>query len=230
MGWLYPDLMNLYGDRGNIIAFQKNCEWNDIGVSIKELRLGFSPQELETCDIFIMGGGQDRYQKIAAKDLRVKCEVLFEKIEEGTPGLFVCGGYQILGHSYQDAEGEIIEGLKIFAMHTENAGQGRFMGNIVVKFQDQTLQGFENHGGRTYLHKGTQPFGQVIHGCGNNGLDKTEGAIYRNCIGTYLHGPILPKNIDFTRYLIKLTLEYKYDDSQTRYLEEKSSECFSARL
>jgi CobQ-like glutamine amidotransferase family enzyme len=177
-----------------------------------------------------MGGGQDRYQKIAAKDLRDKQDALIKKIEEGAPGLFVCGGYQILGHSFQEAEGEVIEGLKLFPIHTENSGRGRFTGDVVIKFQDQTLQGFENHGGRTYLQKDAQPFGQVMQGYGNNGRDKTEGVIYRNCVGTYLHGPILPKNPDFTRYLLQLTLKYKYDECQTRDLEEESSGCLSSRL
>ncbi|MBS0648954.1 MAG: glutamine amidotransferase [Verrucomicrobia bacterium] len=225
IGWLYPELMNLYGDRGNVMALQKNCEWNHLQAQVKELRLGFSAQELESCDFLTMGGGPDRYQKIAAKDLREKQDVLREKIEGGTPGLFVCGGYQILGHSYQEAEGEVIEGLKIFNIHTENLGKARLVGEIAIQFQDQILRGFENHGGHTYLLEGADPFGEVIQGYGNNGSDKTEGVIYKNCFGTYLHGPILPRNPDFLQYLLELTLRQKYDGYQIRRFEEASSPC-----
>lgn len=220
IGWLYPDLMSTYGDRGNIIALTKRCEWRGIKVEIKKLDVGFDHKLLATCHLLFMGGAQDRQQEIVSKDLRLKVKDLKEMIEDGIPGLYICGAYQFLGKYYKEADGSIIPGLDILDLYTENPGenQPRLIGNIVVEplilntkyIIHNTLVGFENHGGRTYLGKGVKPLGKVIKGFGNNGEDKTEGAIYKNSFGTYLHGPILPKNPHLADYLIQKALEKKY--------------------
>lgn len=220
IGWLYPELMSTYGDRGNIIVLTKRCEWRGIKVEIKKLDVGFDHKQLAICDMLFMGGAQDRQQTIVAKDLRLKIKDLREMIEDGIPGLYICGAYQFLGKYYKEADGTIIQGLDILDLYTENPGENhpRLIGNIVIepnilntKYKIlNTIVGFENHGGRTYLGKGIEPLGKVIKGFGNNGEDHTEGVIYKNSFGTYLHGPILPKNPHLADYLIKLALEKKY--------------------
>lgn len=217
IGWLYHELMNTYGDRGNIMVLQKRCEWRGILARVKNLDLGFKIEDLKTCDLLFMGGAQDRQQKIVSEDLFAKAVVLRTMIEGGTPGLFICGAYQFLGTYYKEADGIIIKGLGILDLYTENPGENheRLIGNIVIdvsrlRKQRSTLVGFENHGGRTYLGKGLRPFGTVVKGFGNNGEDKTEGVWYKNSIGTYLHGPILPKNPHLADVLITYALEKKY--------------------
>ena len=234
IGWLYPELMSTYGDRGNIIVLQKRCEWRGIKTEVLNLDLGFRTSDLKACDMLFMGGAQDKQQTIVAEDLKKKKDVLSEMIENDTPGLYICGAYQFLGKYYKEADGTIIDGLGILDLHTENPGinHPRLMGNIIVEPNQNvilvskahpgsvqksdsgqarmTLVGFENHGGRTYLGKNIEPLGKVIKGFGNNGKDGTEGAVYKNSFGTYLHGPILPKNPHFADYLIKLSLEKKY--------------------
>ncbi len=245
IGWLYPELMSTYGDRGNIIVLQKRCEWRGIDVEIKFVDLGFRILDLKACDMLFMGGAQDRQQKIVAEDLRQKAKILKGMIEEGVPGLYICGAYQFLGKYYKEADGTTIEGLNILDLYTENPGEKaeRLIGNVVIKrsfdfAQDDngsTIVGFENHGGRTYLGKSVKPLGTVVKGFGNNGTDKTEGAVYKNSFGSYLHGPILPKNPHFADLLIKLALEKKYgkkvklenlDDS----LEHQAHQAFLRKL
>lgn len=223
IGWLYPDLMSIYGDRGNVITLAKRCRWRKINIEVRQLSIENKVSEIEKCDLLFMGGAQDRQQKIAAEDLRKeKGSVIKEMVEEGIPGLFVCGAYQFLGHFYRPAEGKEIPGLGIFDLHTIHPGKDmpRCIGNIVVSlsplitqlldYSITTLVGFENHGGRTYLGKKVKPLGKVIIGFGNNGEDKTEGCVYKNAIGTYLHGPILPKNPHLADHLLRLALERKY--------------------
>lgn len=216
IGWLYPRLMNTYGDTGNIIVLKKRSEWRKIDIEIKKLDLGFKIEDLKKCDLVFMGGAQDKQQKIVADDLnKEKIETLKEMINKGIPGLFICGAYQFLGKYYKEADGTKIPGLGILDLHTENPGENspRLIGNIVVKLDnnENDVVGFENHGGRTYLRKNIKPLAKVIKGFGNNGEDKTEGAVYENIFGTYLHGPILPKNPELADLLIKLTLEKKYN-------------------
>ena len=208
--------MNIYGDRGNIIVLKKRCEWRGIEVEVKLLNPGFDIKELASCDLLLMGGAQDRQQKIVNKDLKRIKKVLSQKIEEGVPGLYVCGGFQFLGKHYKEADGTIVDGLGILDLYTENPGENirRLIGNISVKlFFDESLLiiGFENHGGRTYLGKNVKPLGKVVRGYGNNGKDRLEGARYKNSFGTYMHGPILPKNPRLADYLIKIALEKKYN-------------------
>lgn len=234
IGWLYPRLMNTYGDTGNIVILKKRCEWRKIDVEVKKLDLGFKIEDLKKCDLLFMGGAQDKQQKIVANDLgKEKVGTLKEMINNEIPGLFICGAYQFLGQYYKEADGTKIPGLGILDLYTENPGENspRLIGNIVVKLNesfdfaqdnnDHLIVGFENHGGRTYLGKNVKPLGKVIKGFGNNGDqprmdggpvgDKTEGAIYKNSFGTYLHGPILPKNPNLADLLIKLSLEKRYN-------------------
>jgi CobQ-like glutamine amidotransferase family enzyme len=214
IGWLYPELMNIYGDRGNIAALDKRCQWRNIKTELLRLDVGFSRPDLKRCDILLMGGAQDRQQEAVANDLFEKKEDLRTMVEKGIPGVYVCGAYQMLGNYYKEANGDKIEGLGILDLYTDNPGQDkkRLIGNCVAYSEklNYTFIGFENHGGRTHLGKNVEPFGRVVKGYGNNGEDKTEGAIYKNSIGTYLHGPLLPKNPLLTDYLIKTTLEIKY--------------------
>jgi CobQ-like glutamine amidotransferase family enzyme len=222
IGWLYPELMSTYGDRGNIIVLQKRCEWRDVKVEVKKLEIGYSVKDLMSCDLLFMGGAQDLQQKIVSDDLKKKASQLKTMIDDGIPGLYICGAYQFLGKYYKEADGTIIDGLGIFDLYTEHPGENaeRLIGNTVVEWcqldssaqndKREMLVGFENHGGRTYLGKNIKPLGTVKVGFGNNGKDKTEGAMYKNSFGSYFHGPILPKNPHFADYLIKLALEKKY--------------------
>lgn len=235
IGWLYPDLMSTYGDRGNIICLKKRCQWRGIETRIEEISLQSTVNSLQKVELLFMGGAQDRQQKIASQDLREnKGPVIKKMIEDGVPGLFVCAAYQFLGHYYRPAEGEEIPGLGIFDLYTVHPGKEkeRLIGNVVIKTHNPELitpnhiVGFENHGGRTYLGERVEPLGKVLVGYGNNGDlpasldgrqwqagDKTEGCIYKNAIGSYLHGPILPKNPHLADYLIKIALCKKYGDA-----------------
>ncbi len=220
IGWLYPDLMSIYGDRGNITVLTKRCVWRGIGIEIKPITVDTTLSQLRNSDMLFMGGAQDRQQTIVAKDLEKKKKVLAEMIEDETPGLYICGGFQFLGNYYKEADGTIIEQLGVLDVYTENPGGKRLIGNIAVDatttFGKETiLVGFENHGGRTRLGEKVKPLGKVTKGYGSNAEDHTEGALYKNSIGTYLHGPILPKNPILTDWLITKTLERKYHASVT---------------
>ena len=214
IGWLYPELMSTYGDRGNILVLQKRCEWRNVNINIKEITIGSDLKEMDNCDFFFMGGGEDKKQEICAKDLipTGKGKILMEMLENNIPGLFICGAYQFLGKYYQPAVGDKIPGLGFLDLYTIHPGieKPRCIGNIVTQFSTFNLVGFENHGGRTYLGKNLKPLATVIKGFGNNDEDKTEGAVYKNTFGTYLHGPLLPKNPVFADLLIKLALQNKY--------------------
>lgn len=224
IAWLYPDLMSIYGDRGNIITMQKRCEWRGISITIKPITLETSEAKLAKCDLLFMGGAQDQQQTIVSKDLRDKGKILKAMIEEETPGLFICGAYQFLGNYYQEADGTKIQGLGIFDLYTVNPGikHKRLIGNVAAKLSEHflsisnmpyaisTIVGFENHGGRTYLGRDTTSFAKIVGGFGNNGEDHTEGAVYKNAIGTYFHGPLLPKNPHIADWLIEKALMKKY--------------------
>lgn len=205
IGYLYPELMNLYGDRGNIICLVRRCQWRGIDAEVKNI--------VDNSDILFMGGGQDRQQKIVAEDLRSgRGDEVKSFIEKGGVGLFICGAYQLMGEFYRPAEGPDLKGLGIFDLETYHFGKKkpRCIGNVVVDWRGRTLVGFENHGGRTYLGDKVQPLGKVLCGHGNNSEDGTEGAVYKNAFGTYLHGSLLPKNPHFADYLIELALKNKY--------------------
>ncbi|HZQ29729.1 MAG TPA: cobalamin biosynthesis protein CobQ [Patescibacteria group bacterium] len=237
IGWLYPRLMNVYGDIGNVIVLKRRTEQRGIKTIVINLDVGFSTDELNRCDLLFMGGAQDRQQTIVSSDLRKKAKKLKEKIESGTPGLYVCGAFQFLGKYYKEADGTIVKGLGIFDLYTENPGESfpRLIGNVAIESELGTLIGFENHGGRTYLEKDIKPLGKVIKGFGNNGKDKTEGAIYKNSFGTYFHGPILPKNPKLADHLIKISLEKKYGSPIKlspieNMIEEKARKTIAMRL
>ncbi len=230
IGWLYPDLMSTYGDRGNIITLQKRCEWRGIETEVKRLDVGFDNKQLAICDLLFMGGAQDTQQNIVSHDFSAKKTALLkELIESGTPGLYICGAYQFLGKYYKEANGNKIPGLGILDLYTENPGGNspRLIGNTAIKIlnteyliHNTILVGFENHGGRTYIADKNLAFGKVIKGFGNNGKDKTEGIMYKNSIGTYLHGPILPKNPKLADFLIQKALEKKYGKSKLKHLDD----------
>ncbi len=211
IGWLYPELMSTYGDRGNIFVLTKRCEWRKIQVDIKTLDFQTSDRVIEDCDLVFGGGAQDRQQGLAIDNLLKKGPVLKKLFDRGVPGLFVCGAPQLLGHYYMTGDGKKLTGLGIFDMESKHFGKEkpRCIGNTVYRWDDTTIVGFENHGGRTYLGN-IQPFATVVKGSGNNGEDKTEGAVYKNCIATYSHGPFLPKNPHVADWLISKALEVKY--------------------
>lgn len=216
IGWLYPELMNTYGDRGNVIAIKKRCEWRGIHTVIKNIDNESTIKDLISCDLLIMGGAQDTQQEAVAKDLSKKSKTLKSLIEKGIPGLYICGGFQYLGKYYLTADGIKLKQLGILDIYTENPGTRRLIGNIAIEVSlkegtKETVVGFENHGGRTILESGIKPLGKVIKGFGSNDKMQLEGAIYKNSIGTYLHGPILPKNPFIADFLIKKALEIKYN-------------------
>ena len=223
LGHLYPDQLNLYGDRGNIVVLRERCRRRGINLRVVGLGIGdaLAPDEY---DMLFIGGGQDKEQVPVAQDLlEVKGIGLWAAIEDDMPVLAVCGGYQLLAHYYRPATGPDMRGLGVFDAWTIHKGPRvpRCIGDIAINWQGQTLVGFENHGGRTYL--GTaQPLGKVLKGFGNNAQDETEGAVYRNTFGTYMHGSLLPKNPHFADYLIGLALQRTYGNK--RWLEIGSNE------
>lgn len=223
IGWLYPDLMNVYGDRGNIITLGKRCKWRGIDVQVENITVG-SQIDLNKFDILFFGGGQDREQVIVAHDLKKRMgKAIKEAVENGVVMLNICGGYQLLGKYYLSPDDKRLPGIGVFDMETVG-GERRMIGNIVIQgdiLGGEKIVGFENHGGKTYLDKGVQPLGRVLSGYGNNGEDKTEGAVYKNTFGTYLHGPILPKNPHFVDFLIKKALERKYGLVDLKPLNDK---------
>jgi len=205
---LYPDLLNLYGDRGNIIAFQQRCRWQGIPVTVRNISLG-DAVDFDEYDFIFLGGGSDREQNLIAADLMLRRDEFEEAIENGLVVLAICGGYQLLGKYYLTGDGENIPGLGILDFFTR-AGDRRLVGNVAVEVDldghRAKVVGFENHSGQTYLGN-IRPLGKILSGKGNNGRDKLEGARYKNVFCTYLHGPLLPKNARLTDYLIALALE-----------------------
>jgi CobQ-like glutamine amidotransferase family enzyme len=206
---LYPEQMNIYADRGNMIFLRRRCEWRGIGFSYATAGpgAGFDPAEH---DLIYIGGGQDRDQVLVAGDMvRTKRDALASAVEEDAVLLAVCGGYQLLGHGYQLGD-ERIEGLGLADLETVREEGPRLIGNVAIELDlgdgPRTVAGFENHGGRTHLGASAEPLGRVIKGHGNNGGDGWEGVRRRNMLGTYLHGPLLPKNAWLADRLIALAL------------------------
>ena len=226
IGWLYPTLMSTYGDRGNVICLQRRCQWRAIEVEIIPLKRETEVEQFNQVDLIVGGGAQDRQQEIVMRDLQgKKAQVLQEKLDQGTPGVFTCGSPQLLGHYYEPALGKRIEGLGLLDMVSQHPGieAQRCIGNLVFEItatpiaselaamlgEKPIVIGFENHGGRTYLND-VQPLGKVIKGYGNNGEDQSAGAFYQNAIATYSHGPLLPKNPFIADWLIQKALQKKY--------------------
>ena len=218
IGHLYPDLLNLYGDRGNIQCLKKRCEWRGIRAEVKEFRSG-DKVDFQDLDIVLLGGGSDREQMIVCNKLKEIREDFKEYVESDGVVIAVCGGYQLLGKYYKTDAG-MIEGLNLVDIYTEQE-EGRLIDNIVLDSDlvDMPVVGFENHGGRTYLN-GNKPFGKVLYGAGNDGKSGYEGVVYKNVIGTYLHGPLLPKNPQVSDYLIQKALERKYGEVQLMPLDD----------
>ncbi|HEY3374220.1 MAG TPA: hypothetical protein VGK02_04045 [Candidatus Aquicultor sp.] len=226
---LYPDAMNLYGDYGNVLALVKRCEWRGFDVVVTHVKQGDSV-DFNAADIILMGGGQDRSQQVIAHDLKQRECALKEAIEQGVCALTVCGAYQLFGHYFRTKEGLELPGIGVFDVHTEGSDD-RMIGNTLIdcysfmtpvdrallfrgsKLRKLELVGFENHSGKTYLQEDVTPFGKVIKGYGNDGASQHEGCRYKNAFGTYLHGPLLPKNPWFADYLIVLALRRKYGEN-----------------
>jgi lipid II isoglutaminyl synthase (glutamine-hydrolysing) len=215
---LYPDLMNIYADRGNLLLLERRCAWRQIGFQVHASGLG-DALDGDAHDLYYLGGGQDRDQRLCAGDLlENKADGLRRAARRGAVVLGVCGGYQLLGHSYA-LEGEEIAGVGLLDVHTVRPPDRRLIGNVAIQTElgwrrdqppgggvDGVLAGFENHGGRTYLGSEAQPLGRVLAGHGNDGRSGFEGARQHNVIGTYLHGPLLPKNAWFADWLIAASI------------------------
>jgi CobQ-like glutamine amidotransferase family enzyme len=207
---LYPDLMNIYADRGNLIMLQRRSEWRGIGFELLSSGLD-EPLDPDGADIYYIGGGQDRDQMLCAHDLAErKRDDLHAAVARGAVVLAVCGGYQLLGDSYELGD-ETLPGVGLVDLHTVRGGGPRLIGNVAIEVEldrgdRRVLAGFENHGGRTFLAGEARPLGRVLKGHGNNDRDGHEGIRAGNVIGTYLHGPLLPKNAWFADWLIRTAL------------------------
>jgi CobQ-like glutamine amidotransferase family enzyme len=207
---LYPDLMNIYADRGNLIMLQRRSQWRGIGFELLASGLD-EPLDPDGADIYYIGGGQDRDQMLCAHDLAErKRDDLHAAVARGAVVLAVCGGYQLLGDSYELGD-ETLPGVGLVDLHTVRGGGPRLIGNVAIEVEldpgdRRVLAGFENHGGRTVLAGEARPLGRVLKGHGNNDRDGQEGIRAGNVIGTYLHGPLLPKNAWFADWLIRTAL------------------------
>jgi hypothetical protein len=222
LGHLYPSVMNVYGDRGNIICLQRRCRLRGIELEVTALELGDALAP-DAYDLLFMGGAQDREQRLVAEDLvSLKGGALRTAVERGVVFLAVCGGYQLAGRFYRGAGGEELPGAGVFDLYTLHPGAKakRLIGNLSAEWTGGTLVGFENHGGRSYLGPSAEPLARVRHGFGNDGESGYEGARYRNAFGCYLHGPLLPKNPAFADYLISLALARRYGDGDLAPLDD----------
>jgi lipid II isoglutaminyl synthase (glutamine-hydrolysing) len=234
VGYLYPDIMSTYGDRGNVETLLRRCEWRDISTEVTELRLGdkLQPDEL---DLIVIGGGGESQQRLIASDLhKIKAAGIRAAVIQGAAALAVGGGFELLGRFCQPEQGAEFRGAELFdtwtirqravlGNHYENISEARadrIIGDLVVRWGDKLLVGFENHSGGTYLGATARPLGQVISGYGNNG-DGTEGVILAGAIGTNLRGPCLPKNPALADFLIATALRRRYQDAQLAPLPDE---------
>lgn len=217
---LFPELLNLYGDGGNVIALRRRCEWRGIPVQVTEVGMG-DAMDFSHADIVFIGGGADREQMIAKDAIAARKAELRSYVADNGVLLAVCGGYQFLGHRYTMGD-ESVEGLGIVDMETVR-GEGRLIGNAVIEsdIASMPIVGFENHGGRTTLGSGVKPLGRVLGTThGNNGEDGFEGVHQDNLIGTYLHGPLLPKNPQVADYLLARALERRGESCDLAPLDD----------
>jgi lipid II isoglutaminyl synthase (glutamine-hydrolysing) len=220
---LYPDLMNIYADRGNLLLLERRCTWRGIGFEVVAAGLG-EGIDPGAHDLFYIGGAQDRDQALCAQDMvDTKRDALHAAAAAGRVVLGVCGGYQLLGHHYELGD-ERIPGVGLVDLHTVREAGPRLIGNVAIEVRlpgldgPRVLAGFENHGGRTHLAAGEQPLGRVLKGHGNTGASGFEGVVRAHVIGTYLHGPLLPKNAWFADWLIATALGL---EGQLRPLEDE---------
>ncbi|HEY1291863.1 MAG TPA: glutamine amidotransferase [Chloroflexota bacterium] len=235
---LYPDLMSVYGDRGNVLTLTRRAEWRGIPIEVRELSLD---DELDPCeaDLIFFGGGQDREQAVVSHDfLQQKGAAVCRAVDAGAALLSVCGGYQLLGTTYTTVDGQELPGAGLFDVRSV-PGPRRHIGNVLVETdldgERHTLVGFENHSGRTYLAPGVQPLGRTIVGAGNNGEDGTEGSVYRGAIGCYLHGSLLPKNPWLADRLLRDALAHRCGkpvslDPLDDRLEQEAHDAVAARI
>jgi CobQ-like glutamine amidotransferase family enzyme len=231
---LYPRLMNIYGDRGNIMCLRHRCAARGIGFELTELGLR-DRLDATAHDLIFAGGAQDREQRGVVDDLlATKADAVREAVESDVVLLAVCGAYQLFGRFYREASGAELPGAAIFDLHTEHPGPSarRCIGNIVVDWESgagtRTIAGFENHGGRTHLGPRVRPLARVRSGHGNNGEDGTEGAVYRNAYGTYIHGSLLPKNPAFADHLLATALVRRYPGFELTPIDDRAEDAAHA--
>lgn len=230
VGWLYGDIMNTYGDRGNILMLKHFATLCNIELTIELFSITSSASEL-TYDIVCMGGAEDWQQEIVSKDMAKKKAALVSLIEAGIPGIYICGAYQFMGREYTTAEGHVLKGLGVFPVSTRmrKSNEERLIGDCIVRIthdaltpyiktdSDRYLIGFENHGGRT---TGTNPIGKVIKGFGNNGSDMLEGCIAFHSLGSYLHGPLIARNPLIAEFVLDKALTNKYTQHEPLQLRD----------
>ena len=222
---LYPDVLNLYGDRGNILCLRRRLEWRGIGVTVESAGIGSRPR-LADCDLVFIGGGQDFEQEVLLDDLHSgKDAEVRSAIEDGTTFLAICAGYQLLGAYYETYDGrrcDFIGALDLYTVGSERRMIGNCMFTCAPESGGSAVVAFENHSGRTRLGPGVSPLGTVTVGYGNNGEDKTEGARYKNVFATYSHGPLLPKNPELCDFILKTALERKYGSVSLAPLDDSA--------
>lgn len=220
---LYPDVLNLYGDRGNVLCMRRRLQWRGIDATVTGVSVG-EPLRASEYDLFFVGGGQDFEQEVLLQDLRGdKTDQIKGAIEDGKPFLAICGGYQMLGNYYRTWDGDQCDFIGALDLYTIGH-KDRMIGNYMFTCDDLpgvNVVGFENHSGKTYLGSGLRPMGQVLYGSGNNGEDRTEGARYKNVFATYSHGCLLPKNPAVCDLLLTTALERKYGSVQLAPLPDK---------
>jgi lipid II isoglutaminyl synthase (glutamine-hydrolysing) len=216
IGHLYPDYLNIYADRGNIAVFERRAAWRGIELEVEEVGPG-DEVRAGAHDLLYIGGGQDREQALIAPDLAAKGESVKASVEAGAALLAVCGGYQLLGQFYRDRSGAELPGVGLFPLHTV-AGERRMIGDVLLECElepgaRRTLAGFENHAGRTYLDQGAEPLGRVVAGFGNDGESGFEGCRVGRALGTYLHGPLLPRNPWLADWLLAQALGHRLGEA-----------------
>ena len=234
---MYPDVLNLYGDRGNILCMGRRLAWRGIGCDVTKLPIG-SQARLSDYDLVFIGGGQDFEQQVLLEDLhRGKDREIRAAVEDGMPFLTICGGYQMLGAYYETYDGQRCDFIGALDLYTVGSRE-RMIGNYKFELAPESggsiVVGFENHSGKTRLGSGLQPLGTVLAGYGNNGEDKTEGARYKNVFGTYSHGPLLPKNPAFCDFILLTALQRKYGAAELAPLDDAAEiaahDAMAARL
>ena len=234
---MYPDVLNLYGDRGNILCMDCRLAWRGIGCEVTKLPIG-SQARLSDYDLVFIGGGQDFEQQVLLEDLhRGKDREIRAAVEDGMPFLTICGGYQMLGAYYETYDGQRCDFIGALDLYTVGSRE-RMIGNYKFELAPESggsiVVGFENHSGKTRLGSGLQPLGTLLAGYGNNGEDKTEGARYKNVFGTYSHGPLLPKNPSFCDFILLTALQRKYGAAELAPLDDAAEiaahDAMAARL